>query len=66
MGYGTATLIPGCVRVCAKEAIAGPLLQEARVRSPSMIPQAMSTFLSISSEDMVTMQGGDETIGRLW
>ena len=66
LGNGTGTLIPGCVRACAEEAMAGPLLQESRVRSPSTIPQAMSTFPSISSEDMATMQRGDETVGRLW
>ena len=43
LGNGTGTLIPGCVRACAEEAMAGPLLQESRVRSPSTIPQAMST-----------------------
>ena len=42
------------------------LLQESRVGSPSMPAQAMSTIPSISSEDMATMQRGDETIGRLW
>ena len=66
LGNGTGTLISGWVRACAEEAMAGPLLQESRVRSPSTIPQAMSTFPSISSEDMATMQKGDETIGRLW
>ena len=66
LGNGAGTLIPGCVRACAEEAMAGPLLQESRERSPSTIPQAMSTFPSISSEDMATMQSSDETIGRLW
>ena len=66
LGNGTCTLIPGCVRACAEEAMAGPLLQESRVRSPNTIPQAMSTFPSISSEDMTTMQRDDEAIGRLW
>ena len=66
LGNGTGTLIPDCVRACAEEAMAEPLLQESRVRSPSMAPQAVSTFPSISSGDMVTMQRGDEAIGRLW
>ena len=65
LGNGIGTLIPDCVRVCAEEAMAGPLLQESRVRSPSMAPQAMSTFPSISSGDTATMQRGDETIGKL-
>ena len=46
LGNGTGTLIPGCVRACAEGAMAGPLLQEYRVRSPNTIPQAMSTFPS--------------------
>ena len=66
LGNGTGTLIPGCARACAEDAMAAPLLQESRVRSPNTIPQAMSTFPSISSEDMATMQRGDEAIGRLW
>ena len=66
LGNRTGTLIPDCVRACAEEAIAGPLLQECRVRSPSMTLQAMSTFPSISGGDVATMQRGDEAIGRLW
>ena len=56
LGNRTGTVIPGFVRTCAEEAMTGPLLQESRVRSPSTIPQAMSTFPSTSSEDKATMQ----------
>ena len=66
LGDGTGTLIPGCVRACAEDAMVGRLLQESRLRSPSIAPQAMSTFPSISSGDMATMQRGNEAIGRLW
>lgn len=66
LGGGTGTCIPDCVRACVEEATAGLLLQESRVRSSVVAPKAMSTFPSISSADMATMQRGDETIGRLW
>ena len=60
------TCIPECVRVCVEEATADALLQESHVRSPSVAPKALSTLPSISTEDMATMQRGDEMIGRLW
>lgn len=65
LGKGAGTCILECVRVCVEEATAGALLQESRVRSASVAPKAMSTFPSISREDMATMQRGDETIARL-
>lgn len=41
LDVGAGTLVPDYVTVCAEEAMAGPLLQESHVRSPSMVPQGM-------------------------
>ena len=65
-GRGRGTLAPECVRVCAEDTIASALLQESRIRSTVVAPQAVSTFPSISHEDMAVMQKGDEATGRLW
>ena len=62
-GWGRGTLVPECVRVCAEDTIASALLQESRIRSTVV---AVSTFLSISHEDVAVMQKGDEATGRLW
>ena len=65
-GRGRGTLVPECVRVCAEDTIASALLQESRIRSTVVAPQAVSTFPSISHKDMAVMQKGDEATGRLW
>ena len=65
-GRGQGTLVPECVRVCAEDTIASALLQESRIRSAVVAPQAVSTFPSISHEDMTVMQKGDEATGWLW
>lgn len=38
IGRETGTLIPECIRVYVKEAMAEHLLQESRMRSPSLAP----------------------------
>ena len=63
---GRGTVVLECVRVCAEDTIVSALLQESRIRSTVVAPQAVSTFLSISHEDMPVMQKGDEATGRLW
>ena len=52
--------------MCAEDTIASALLQESRIRSAVVAPQAVSTFPSISHEDIAVMQKGDEATGRLW
>lgn len=54
-GRGRGTLVPERVRVCAEDTIASALLQESRIRSAVVAPQAGSTFPSISHEDMAVM-----------
>ena len=51
---GRGTLVPERVRVCAEDTIASALLQESRIRSTVVAPQAVSTFPSISHEDMLS------------
>lgn len=60
------TLVPGCIRVCTEEAMGSELLHESRTRSSALAPKVTSTFPSISRGDMVIMQKGDKTVGRLW
>ena len=63
---GRGTLVPECVRVCDEDIKASALLQESRIRSTVVAPQAVSTFPSISRADMAGMQKRDDATGRLW